>query len=304
VDDGGLSGPLDSTSWYVRAPATVQDPVTHRGRLLIVDDSRRTTDNSNDFGVDTLYANTIARAASADPYREGTARYIVLPPGTFSTLRLENSNPFRSASDLMQTFRLFDAVVWYRGYEVNVSTPLQTYQDSIGAFILGGGRLYLEGMYLIEGHNSFGSMREDFVTQYLNCRRLFQQYDVASQDSTVGISVQTNASLHSRMYADTVMRLIRPSGASASPPGLRGFVVNDDGQVAVTADSSALTVPTNPQPPLPFAMSVNRFPGRLIVVPFPVRALAPPAGNSRALFPSWRMLARLLFDRTNGLLAP
>jgi len=55
---------------------------------------------------------------------------------------------------------------------------------------------------------------------------------------------------------------------------------------------------------LPFAMTVARTPGRLIVMPFPVRALASPAGNSRALFPSFRMLSRLLFDRTNGLLAP
>ena len=158
-------------------------------------------------------------------------------------------------------------------------------------------------MYLIEGHNSFGSLREDFVTHYLNCQRLYQQYDAVAQDSTVGIGVQTTANLHSRMYADTLMHLIRPSGASGSSPGLRAFIVNDPGQIAATADSLALTDPTNLEP-LPFAMSVNRFPGRLIVVPFPVRALAPPAGNSRALFPSFRMLSRLLFDRTNGLLAP
>ena len=93
VDDGGLAGPLDSTTWFVRAPAKVLDPVTHRGRVLIIDDSRRVTSNSNDLGVDTLYANCFARAASADPYREGTSRYVVVPPGTYSTLRLEYSDP-------------------------------------------------------------------------------------------------------------------------------------------------------------------------------------------------------------------
>jgi hypothetical protein len=305
VDDGGRSGPLDSTTWFVRAPSPVLDPVTKRGRLLIIDDSRRTNDNLNDFGVDTLYANVVARAASANPYNEpppNNTRYVVLPPGTSSTLRLENSNPFRSVHDLMQTFRLFDAVVWYRGYEVNVSTSLQTYQDSIGAFILDGGRLYLEGLYLIEGHNSFGTLREDFVTRYLNCLRLLQQFDPVALDSTVGIGVQTSANLHSPMYADTVIRLIRPSGAPGSSPGLRAFVPIDAGQVAVTADTLALSAPTNHEP-LPFAMSVNRFPGRLILIPFPVRAL-PPSGSSRALFPSFRMLSRLLFDKTNGLLAP
>src|SRR5262249_8060866 len=72
VDDGGLSGPLDSTTWYVRAPARVLDPVTQRGRVLIIDDSRRISANSNDFGVDTLSANSFPRAASADPHRHGT----------------------------------------------------------------------------------------------------------------------------------------------------------------------------------------------------------------------------------------
>ena len=303
VDDGGLAGPLDSTTWFVRAPAKVLDPVTHRGRVLIIDDSRRVTSNSNDFGVDTLYANCFARAASADPYREGTSRYVVLPPGTYSTLRLEYSNPFRSASDLMQTFRQFDAVVWYRGYEINVSTTMQTYQDSLGAYILGGGRLFLEGLYLIEGNNSFGSLRGDFVTRYLNCQRLYQQYNSAALDSSVGIGTQTTAKMHSRMYADTVMHMLQPAGASGTTPGIRAFVPNDASQVAATADSGALSSPTNLQP-LPFAMSVNRFPGRLIVVAFPVRALVLPPGGTRALFPSFRMLSRLLFDRTNGLLAP
>ena len=304
VDDGGRSGPLDSTSWYVRAPAAVLDPATHRARLLVVDDSRRTNDNLNDFGVDTLYANVLARAALANPYGEpGLLRYVTLPPGTYSTLRPEISNPFRSASDLMQTFRLFDAVVWYRGYEVNVSTTLQTYQDSIGAFILDGGRLFLEGLYLIEGRNSFGTLRESFVTRYLNCQGLFEQFDPAASDYTAGISVLSPASMHSRMYADTIMRLVRPNGAQSSTPGLRAFIPNDLGQVAATADSLALEAPTNHEP-LPFAMTVSRPPGRLIVMPFPVRALASPAGNSRALFPSFRMLSRLLFDQTNGLLAP
>ena len=115
VDDGGRFGPIDSTSWYVRAPATVLDPTTKRGRLLVIDDSNSLT-NSN-FAVDTLYANVVARSTQADPYREGLSRYVTLAPGTFSFMRLQYSNPFRSARDLMQTFRQFDAVVWYRGYE-------------------------------------------------------------------------------------------------------------------------------------------------------------------------------------------
>jgi len=203
----------------------------------------------------------------------------------------------------MQTFRQFDAVVWYRGYEINVSTTMQTYQDSLGAYILGGGRLFLEGLYLIEGNNSFGSLRGDFVTRYLNCQRLYQQYNSAALDSSVGIGTQTTANMHSRMYADTVMHMLQPAGASGTTPGIRAFVPNDASQVAATADSGALSSPTNLQP-LPFAMSVNRFPGRLIVVAFPVRALVLPPGGTRALFPSFRMLSRLLFDRTNGLLAP
>ncbi len=306
VDDGGRSGPVDSTTWYVRAPGRVLDPVTHRARLLVVDDSRRVSANSNDFGVDTLYANVAARAASPNPYNEtgpNSTRYIVLPPGSYSILRLENSNPFRSASDLMQTFRLFDAVAWYRGYEVNLTSTLQTYQDSIGQFITDGGRLFLEGLYLIQGNNSPGTLTEDFVTRYLNCQRLFLQFDPTSQDSTAGISVQSTANLHSTMYADTLMHLIRPSGIGGTSPGLRAFVPNDPGQVAATADTLALTAPTN-HDPLPFAMTVNRFPGRIIVVPFPVRALAGPPAGTRSLFPSFRMLSRLLFDKTNGLLAP
>ena len=303
VDDGGLSGPAVSMRWFVRAPSPVLDPTTLHGRLLVIDDSRSTS-NSN-FGVDTMYANVCARAASANPYNELThPAYVQLPAGTFSILRLQFSNPFRSARDLMQTFRQFDAIVWYRGYETEISPTMQTYQDSIGVFIQGGGRLLLEGLYLIEGHNCFGTLREDFVTRYMNCQRLYQQYDSGTQDSTVGIGVNTTANLHSRMYADTLMRMQRPSYPDLTPPGIRAFVPFDVSQVAASADSSGLLSPTDPQPPLPLAMTVNRFPGRLIVVTFPIRSVLPPPPSNRSLFSSWRLLHRMLFQSPNGLLAP
>ena len=304
VDDGGRFGPIDSTSWYVRAPATVLDPTTKRGRLLVIDDSNSLT-NSN-FAVDTLYANVVARSTQADPYREGLSRYVTLAPGTFSFMRLQYSNPFRSARDLMQTFRQFDAVVWYRGYEdQTISLTLRAYQDSVGQFILSGGRLFLEGLYLIEGNNSFGSLRQDFITRYLNCRRFYQTFDGGIGDSTVGIGIETQAFQRSAMYADTIMRLDRPATVPGVPPGLRGFVVNDTSQVAVWARGATLS-PADPND-MPFAMTVNRSPGRVIVVSFPVRALASPpptASLRRSLSPSYRVLSRLLFDRINGLLAP
>ena len=45
-------------------------------------------------------------------------------------------------------------------------------------------------------------------------------------------------------------------------------------------------------------------PERRLLAVTPRAPLVLPPGGTRALFPSFRMLSRLLFDRTNGLLAP
>ena len=122
VDDGGSSGPATSMTWYVRAPAAVLE--NNQGRLLVVDEVPST--GANNYLFDAFYKSV------AD----------LLPAGTYSVLRPQfNPDIFRSGRDVAQTFRQFQAVLWYRGGETTVSPWLRSYQDSIGGWLDAGGKL-------------------------------------------------------------------------------------------------------------------------------------------------------------------
>lgn len=296
VDDGGRAGPVDATTWFVRAPAR-RDPVYHRS-LLVIDDSRSTAQNNQ--SVDTLYTQALRRNN--------------FPDSSYAILRLEFSNPFRSAADLRQTLAQFDAVAWYFGYDFHspgdyyAPTTLKTYQDVVGEFILGGGRMMLEGLNLIEGRDSFGALREDFLTRYANINREVVQFNASFQDSTAGISQanQSNLRLRSSLYADAVVQMAPvPSAGQGISPGLRCFVENDSSQVAYWVLAGQLS---NLDPyygsvrDVPLGISVGRAPGRLIVLGTTSRALIATPTTPFANRP----LARLLFGKNglNGLLSP
>ncbi|HEY2954728.1 MAG TPA: hypothetical protein VGK89_05725 [Candidatus Eisenbacteria bacterium] len=295
VDDGGRTGPTDSTSWYVRAPGGI-DPATHpgKGRLLVIDDSFSSSFNTNDASVDTLYANVCQRNL----------------PGGFSLIRMQSSNPFRSGADLGQTLREFDGTVWYRGYDTRLTSALQYYQDTVTAFVAGGGRLMLEGVYLVQGFNAPGTLREDFVTGPLNCRGLYRVFDTTVRDSAAAIATVSNDTVRSSIYVSPLhplnrMRLTVLPSITGQTPGLRGFVPWDTTQVAFWAMPHALTAPTNTED-VAVGMTVDRpgtlgpAPGRLIFLPFPVRAMSPLTG----FVPPAQVLKELLFVPPKGLLAP
>ena len=284
VDDGGQLGRPDSIQWYVRSPGLVDMPSTSRGRVLLVDNAFHTSQNN--ARVDTLYSNTLSRN---------------LPAGTFSILRLEYNNAFRTAEDLAQTFRQFDAVVWYRGYDTFAATVLTAYQDSVGAYLDHGGRFYLEGLNMFEGPGlPTGTvqpmMRNDFVLNQLHCVAQRMYFNTGVNDSSVAWGNRNNndalpPDFRSSAMADS-FRL-----TSALVPGIRTFVPGDSNNVAFWAKPNAL------QPAIPENMAVimsvpQPSGGRFVVVPLPIReALLTYASPAR-------ILAKLLFHPTQGLMAP
>jgi hypothetical protein len=293
VDDGGRLGPPTTIRWYVRAPADSLRAGTNKGRLLLIDDSA--VNSVNNFSVDTLYANTLARGD--DPGATGNNR---LPRGSYSFLRLNGGIPFRNATDFAQTLSLFEAVAWYRGYDTSISTLLQGYEDVVESYVQNGGRLYLEGPYLIAGQKSRGTLREDFVTRFLNCARLYKQYNANFADSTVGLGNSSTGRMRSSRYGGLLARFgdIVPT-IQGEGPGLRGFVPNDTTQVALWAMPGCLN-PANVEE-VPVAMTVPQAgTGRVTLVSFPVRLLAAGTGFTR----SWQVLAKFLFDPANGLILP
>jgi hypothetical protein len=91
-------------------------------------------------------------------------------------MRLQNKTPFRSAMDVQQTFQQFEAVIWYRANETSFSSFLHDYQTGIEGYLDNGGKLFLEGLYLIEGRNAVGALSPSFVTDYLNCRGMLSTF--------------------------------------------------------------------------------------------------------------------------------
>lgn len=245
VDDGGRIGAPDSTRWFVRAPVTGAE-----ARLLIVDDVPTT--NPANTSIDTMFVNTATRN---------------LPAGTWTVLRLQTTQPFRSAKDVEQTFGLFDAVLWYRGTQTNFPVLLRDYRDGLAAYLDAGGKLLLEGLDLVEGLNVPGPLDQDFMSRYLGSDRLMRNYSASVGDSTEGWGNRVGSVLRSSLYADSV----RFTNLIATQ-GMRGFLVRDTSWVALWARDSVLT-PANDGFEVPVAVSVPQpAGGRAIVVTLPLRA--------------------------------
>ncbi len=202
IDDGGMAGPIDSVSWYVKAPVDVPDANGY-GRLLLVDDVP-TTDASN-VRNDTLYANAVARAQ--------------LPAGTWTVLRLQSNQPFRSAKDLEQTFEQFRAVVWYRGEQTTASTVLSNYGGGVGAYLDSGGKMFLESLNLVRSWSSGGPFDEDFVRQYLNCDGIFLRgIPNVPSDSSASWSLNGNGVLYYPGLQDSLLNRRIIGGMRAFQP--------------------------------------------------------------------------------------
>ncbi len=228
IDDGGRAGPADSVRWFVRRPVTGV-----RARLLIVDDVPRT--NAANLRFDTLYSNSVARVGlAADQY---------------SILRLDTTQPFKSAADFAQTFKQFEAVVWYRGNEITVSTLLQTAEPGIGDYLDSGGKFYLDGLYLFRGRNANGGLTTDFARAHLGSRGMRGAFTFAGTftDTSIGFgnsgvsyllpAVDVRGTLgRDSIYVRQVFQ-VRPGEAG----GLRQFDFLDRSQVVLWGAQGTLT---------------------------------------------------------------
>lgn len=226
VDDGGMAGPIDQVTWYVKKPVDLPD-AQGRGRLLLIDDLPN-TDGAKQR-VDTLYANAIANTG--------------LAPGTWTTLHLQFDQPFRSSEDLRQTMNQFRAVVWYRGEQTSISTVLLNYADGLGAYLDGGGRVFLESLNMISAWSSTGPLTVDFIDQHLNCDGVFLYGQ--PPDSSAAWGMAASGVLQFPAIADSVQnkRIIG---------GLRAFIPRDWSQVLLYAPAHTMSRDT----PYDFALGM------------------------------------------------
>jgi hypothetical protein len=265
VDDGGRSGPVTTTTWFVRAPAAMQRNT--RGRVLLIDDVPSAGQNNASF--DAFYAGGLA----------GVSTRLLADSG--SVLRTQfNPGIFRSASDFAQTLRQFETVVWYRGFELGTSSLIQSYQDSLLAWLDTGGRLYLDGLYLILGTRTPGSLREDVVQSHLGSYRLSLAFNSSINDSCAGWSNSNTSRFRSSRYAGQMTTpLPVPGLPHPETPGIRVFQVRDTSHVALWALPGQLAPPNDGFEAavgvsVPYASG-----GRWVLVSFPMRT-SPPAQSS------------------------
>lgn len=270
VDDGGMLSTVDSVRWYVRAPAT-GGHYPHYGRLLLIDDVPRNPNSSFNFTTDTIYYNTAARN---------------LTPGDYSILQMDFTQPFRSAKDLEQTFKLFDAVVWYIGADgtfVTYDSTLAKYQGGLAAYLEAGGNVYLDGMDLINGPHARGPLSEDFVSDHLGSDFLFQQkFGTELQDSSTGWP-NANPSYFVSRWGDSIRVQQLPVATGFSSGGFRAFGVRDDQFTLISTATAVLPslTPAGILPlPVPVAVTVPQpSGGRFLLVTFPLRGASTPPAN-------------------------
>ena len=228
IDDGGRAGPADSVTWTVRR--AVAGP---RARLLIVDDVPRS--NAANLRFDTLYSNSVARVG--------------LTTDQYTILRLDTTQPFKSAADIEQTFKLFETVVWYRGNEITLSTLLQTGEPGIGNYLDAGGKFYVDGLYMVAGVNANGPFDEDFVRAHFNSRGMVGMFtntttfaDTSIGFGNTGTSVfLPHVDVHGTIARDSIyvrqVFVVRAGEAG----GLRQFAYNDRSQVVLWGAPGTLT---------------------------------------------------------------
>ena len=244
IDDGGMAGPIDSVTWFVKSPV-----VGTRARLLLVDDVPST--DAAKTRVDTLYNHAVANTGIAtDSYR---------------VLHLQFNQPWRSAKDLEQTFKQFETVVWYRGEQAAYSRVLDSYAvgpagEGIGPYLDGGGKLFIESLNLVAAWSSYGPLSQAFVQKYLNCSGTFQ-YAIAP-DSSGSWGLGSNGVLPCPGVADSLQnkRIIT---------GLRAFVAKDPSEILMVVPAHVMT--QNNPVDFPVAMNVRQANnGRLIVGTYPL----------------------------------
>lgn len=256
IDDGGRMSGWDSVRWVVRAPSA---PGVHP-KLLLIDDVPG------------------ASGPLDNPYWTAARN---LPAGSFSILRLEITRPFRSVKDLAQTFRLFDAVVWYRGTQGqngSISTIMRDYQDGMATYLDGGGILMVESLNLIEGRRTVGALRPEWVTRYMGSTDLIYAPLSGEADSSVawGIApgyvdtipepdVTYRSDLRSTVLNDSLRNNINTNG-------LRGFAVIDTANnVALWGRDSTLSPLVDRDIPIAVTVPVaGTVSGRLIAFTLPL----------------------------------
>ena len=264
IDDGGRAGPADSVSWFVRRAVTGL-----RARLLLVDDVPKL--NAANLRFDTLYSNSVGRVG--------------LTTDEYTILRLDTTQPFKTAADFEQTFKLFETVVWYRGNEITFSTLLRTGEAGIARYLDGGGRFYLDGLYLFAGRNASGPLSEDFARAHLGSRGMIGAFTVSPTfaDTSIGFgnsgtsvflpAVDVRGTLaRDSIYVRQVFQ-VRPGEAG----GLRQFDFIDRSQVVLWGAPGTLTPAVGDSTAV--GMSVPQLNGgRAIVVCMPPGGAVPPVG--------------------------
>jgi hypothetical protein len=190
---------------------------------------------------------------------------------SYAVLNLERVNPFRSAADVVETFKLFDAVLWYRDKNPGFSTLLQTYQGAIEDYLrIPGKSVFLQGSNLIDGMNSSGPLTFSFARDFLGCDSLYTAPVPAPEYRQADWDVRSGRQVRSFNYGDPALSDTLSLKAQKTGGGARAFAVQDTHFVAFWADPGALT-PANTER-FPVVLDVPQpGGGRAILFTFTIR---------------------------------
>jgi hypothetical protein len=259
VDDGGMAGPIDSVTWFVRQPTADLS----RSRVLFIDECAVT--DPLHVRHDSTFVNAVARLG--------------VPASQTSLIWLAKAQPFKSAQDLYQTMKLFEAVVWFRGVQSTsaYSAVLQSYKAGMGQYLDEGGKVYLESQSMAATpYTSQGPLDAAFLSRYLNCDGVFAY--ASPPDSLANYGMSNGARLYAPQFG-TDLAVGDSTQTLLIVNYIRAFRTRDGSQSYLVARPGTLTGPSAPDVltfPVPVALNVPTrhdgilTGGRLIASTYPV----------------------------------
>ena len=230
IDDGGRMSLPDSFAWNVVNPV---------GTTLLVDESGFST-------ADNFYRSELSTRLGA---------------GNYTIIDLSARNPFRSPTDVLETFKMFPNVFWYAELNSNLSTVLPMSGPPIHDYVAGGGHLYMNSSRFV---GTGGALGDAFALDVLGATGFHFKVDPNTNTQSTNFTIANTQQVLGIAPFDTL-------AAAAILSGIETFILANETDAMYVAPPGTLDTLHVDN----WDIAINRpfGAGRIVFLPFPLRGM-------------------------------